>query len=440
MYSRPVPKVSLLSMDAGGCASRRKRWTLGALRRHSNLYLVGWSRAGNQTFATPTIIKVHKMFGLPSCVGVEPSPLGASMSFAFGFSGDDIEVSEDGPDGMQAAANAAVPAANDATVAVPNVSHDIDAWLSLLPSSIAYSTIELESPSGKTLRIARRDLFDVRQQLMAEDDENTLRDLETSDLRTNVYEGGFKTWECSIDLASLLLDQGLNNGVKVPGRVGSVIEVCGSDHENNVSSGLTRPKLGAGSALPSLVLFHHALQDSLPISFTVADFNSDVLRLVTLPNLLLAWARINDPAAMSTENPSNGELEVTPEVVTGFKASLARAGISLHCLSGPWSSELLGLIPPAASDVGTLVLAAETIYSTTSTVAFVDLVIQILKRTTMANAIVAAKRMYFGIGGSVDGLKAVCHEKGVAAREIETSGVKGMDEGIGRALVEIQLA
>ena len=43
---------------------------------------------------------------------------------------------------------------------------------------------------------------------MAEDqssDENVIAGLSRDDITPNVYEGGFKTWECSIDLAQYLI-------------------------------------------------------------------------------------------------------------------------------------------------------------------------------------------------------------------------------------------
>jgi protein-histidine N-methyltransferase len=48
-------------------------------------------------------------------------------------------------------------------------------------------------------------------QLMAEDDsgrhgEGLVTRLEEMDIKPAVYEGGFKTWACSIDLAKLLID------------------------------------------------------------------------------------------------------------------------------------------------------------------------------------------------------------------------------------------
>lgn len=65
-------------------------------------------------------------------------------------------------------------------------------------------------------------------QLMAEDtgDSSTpVTGLDDSDIKTNVYEGGFKSWECSVDLARLLLDRGPRKDIDDLCRVDHVVEV-----------------------------------------------------------------------------------------------------------------------------------------------------------------------------------------------------------------------
>ena len=174
------------------------------------------------------------------------------------------------------------------------------------------------------------------------------------------------------------------------------------------------------------------------LTFTLADYNEEVLRLVTLPNMLLTWAASTDSLEPS-DGDNQGDLEITPTLLEQFKADLSSKNITLNFLSGPWSSTLADLIPQSAPDLGLVILAAETIYSPASTIAFVDLLGILLKRVKMAKAMIGAKRMYFGVGGSVDGLKAACREKGAVAYEIENHGVSGMDGGIGRALIEVQM-
>lgn len=104
----------------------------------------------------------------------------------------------------------------------------ISVQLATLPDHLCYSTIQIESPTGKTINLPRRDLSDIRVQLMAEDEaanDSTLHDLEDSDIRTGVYEGGFKTWECSVDLASILLDRGPRKDIDELVRCDQIIEV-----------------------------------------------------------------------------------------------------------------------------------------------------------------------------------------------------------------------
>lgn len=198
-------------------------------------------------------------------------------------------------------------------------------------------------------------------------------------------------------------------------------------------------QLGAGTALPTLTLFQHCLRESIPQTFTLSDYNASVLNLVTLPNLLLTWAfHSPDSPYVNTAEPS-GYLQLTTDLLTSFTNTLTSQSITLNFVSGPWGSKLASLIPHSAPDMGTLVLAAETIYSPASTTAFVALLIELLKRVKMAKAVVAAKRIYFGVGGSVDMMKEMCAGEGAVAYEVENSGVEGMDSGVGRALVEVQM-
>jgi len=265
---------------------------------------------------------------------------------------------------------------------------------------------------------------------MAEDDgsnPNPLSGLDDSDLRANVYEGGYKTWECSIDLARYLLDHSVD--------AGHVVE------------------LGCGSAVPSLVLFRSALKGKGGgRRFTLTDYNADVLRCVTVPNLLLAWVgglgedeskevfpESGNPLLRKEEE--NGDLYLTPEVIGGFQKALSSAVISLTLLSGSWSPVpiLLDLIP-STPELDTFILGSETIYSPASLEAFVETITALMKRVETAKTLVAAKRVYFGVGGSVDGFRAACVERGCVANEVEFEGLGGESEGgVRRCLIEVRL-
>jgi len=293
------------------------------------------------------------------------------------------------------------------------------------------------------LFLPRRDLYDVRVQLLQEGSANDhiIDQIEDSDIRSGVYEGGFKTWECSLDLASLLLDRGPRKDIDELIRCDNIVEVC-LPLAAHLRVGLIVAKLGAGTALPTLVLFQHALLNAISLTFTLADYNEAVLRLVTLPNIILTWAANTQNADFPTPNlavDSTGDLELSESLLQHFVADMKSKDIRFNFLSGPWSQKLANLIPDSGVEMGSVILAAETIYSPSSTEAFVDLLCMLLKRVKMSKAMIAAKRMYFGVGGSVDGLKAACRDKGAVAYEIENHGVPGMDGGIGRALIEVQM-
>ena len=65
--------------------------------------------------------------------------------------------------------------------------------LSQLPDTLAYSML-----AG----LPRRELWHVKMQIMQSDDNEYL--LGDSDVIRGSYEGGLKTWECSVDLAEYL--------------------------------------------------------------------------------------------------------------------------------------------------------------------------------------------------------------------------------------------
>lgn len=94
-----------------------------------------------------------------------------------------------------------------------------------MPSRISYSPILVPITSTKnTITLVRRDLFDVQFQLISEGDEDGVGQVNTantdapsvsnkkaldflkapSDLVPGIYEGGLKTWECSLDLVEYL--------------------------------------------------------------------------------------------------------------------------------------------------------------------------------------------------------------------------------------------
>ncbi|KAF3762531.1 hypothetical protein M406DRAFT_264712 [Cryphonectria parasitica EP155] len=364
------------------------------------------------------------------------------MSFSFSFSGDDIEAEPAPPQDSLPLGAAHAPSAASAFPVqgkpqLPPTTHDLSQMLAALPSKIAYSLLEVDLDGRAMVQIPRRELWDVRVQLMAEDDgENCSEEVEPGlgnhDVKTGIYEGGFKSWESSVDLVKVLAAEGFSRSLtEGPSRV---IE------------------LGCGTALPSLALFQWAIAERVqvreaskeldPLCLTLADYNPSVLRLVTMPNFLLAWAlhqQSHDEVLQAALTSIEGELEINEHVVGSFTRFLASSGITLSFVSGGWSSEFVDLLYGGSSAVPsghatgqTLVLGAETIYSPFALNSFTETLLSILQREhdshpdRQANAIVAAKRLYFGVGGSLDDFVDKIQKLGVAVGMVreETEGVR----------------
>ncbi|KAF2454636.1 hypothetical protein BDY21DRAFT_352318 [Lineolata rhizophorae] len=353
--------------------------------------------------------------------------------FRFGFSGDEMGEADVDAGESHAGSGTGQMSSLEQAQSVPAQAHNVAEWLSSFPSRISYSTIKIESPKGRCLDVPRRELFDVKMQLLAEDEGNDadlLAGLDSADIKTNVYEGGFKSWECSIDLAALLLDRGPRKDIDDLCRVDHVVE------------------LGCGTAIPTLILYQYALSEGLSLYFTLADYNVAVLRLVTLPNLLLMWAKSlksSTASPFSSENPNplhespTGDLEITPQICASFLESLREQNLILNLVSGSWTppTAFLPLIP-VSQDMNTLVLASETIYSPSSLSAFTEVLVGILERVRMGKAMVAAKRVYFGVGGSVSAFKQEAAGRKAVAYEIENADIIGRN-GVQRCLMEVQM-
>ncbi|PHH54634.1 Histidine protein methyltransferase 1 [Ceratocystis fimbriata CBS 114723] len=387
------------------------------------------------------------------------------MSFSFSFSGDDIDedVSIDTPSVISSTlatstsddhtnrkkSNDGRPQAGAFPVEgkpqLPALAHSLDEMMAMLPSKIAYNTLRIALDGGSdVIELPRRELWDVKVQLMAEDDgegeANATEGLGAHDVKTGVYEGGFKSWESSVDLIKVLASE--RYGIAGPGK-GKAERVI---------------ELGCGTALPSLAIFQQALQrftaaapdaEPQPLTLIVADYNPSVIQLVTLPNFILTWAlarRTVDPALEEAFNIED-EVELFDEVKAAFKKTLSDAKLSLVFLSGGWSTAFVDLLYAAAplrSDVlnasvvgareslPTLLLGAETIYSPFALRAFAATQFNILsKEGKEALALIAAKRHYFGVGGSLDDFIAKATDDGATVKWLREE-----KDGVRRGVVE----
>jgi protein-histidine N-methyltransferase len=181
----------------------------------------------------------------------------------------------------------------------------------------------------------------------------------------------------------------------------------------------------------------------------LADYNPTVLYLVTLPNLILTWAihRRGQDDALNEAFSSEGELQLTPDLLAAFQQFLHEERVTLAFFSGAWSPDFVDLVYRSSipadqpETTTTLVIAAETIYSPFALNSFAETLLAILQRehgdrpSGRALAVVAAKKLYFGVGGSLDDF---CDKmRGVGA---VVENVREEINGVRRGVVGCQLS
>jgi protein-histidine N-methyltransferase len=196
------------------------------------------------------------------------------------------------------------------------------------------------------------------------------------------------------------------------------------------------------------------------------DYNASVLELITFPNIILAWCTsfayiccftyTHKPPDMSpssaeyraSADPSEappadptvpGELPITPALKSAFAASLVHHRINLAFFSGSWESLTTHL--EASGSKYDVVLTSETIYRTEALPALI-----ILMHVACAGldsvCLVAAKILYFGVGGGVSEFVRALQSKKMAERGSsgKAESVWERSVGVGRKVMRIEWA
>lgn len=204
-----------------------------------------------------------------------------------------------------------------------------------------------------------------------------------TDLIPSFYEGGLKIWECSLDLVNYLNKLSVEKNIDF--RDKQVLE------------------LGCGAGLPGI----YACLKGASVYFQ--DYNSEVLKLFTIPNVVL-----NLNAGRSSVDISNN-----PSVLGNVQGS------GCKFLSGDWDSAK-SVLEPASFDV---ILTSETIYNIEAQQSLYELMKFSIKPSGVA--FVAAKSHYFGVGGGTDQFVELVNKDGA----FNISKVTTSSEGVKREIL-----
>ncbi|KAK9467316.1 hypothetical protein V1512DRAFT_236663 [Lipomyces arxii] len=344
--------------------------------------------------------------------------------FKFDFGGEDIDDDmEDVQQGEEVVSTE--EEVKSGSILYPKM-YDIEVLLNNMPSRMSYTLLPAYLSAAA---IPRREVFDIKMQIMADEDETeedefVKKELQlllshTEDLRTDIYEGGLKSWEGAGDLVELLVAEDVNIG-------DGILE------------------LGCGSALPSLHLFQKHIaslpSNPQPVTFILSDYNYSVLRLMTAPNFLLAYYNTFNTPAEETE----WELEITESLISEFLSFLSANLISLKFVAGSWDSAAFadilgyGTRPGPGKLLYSTILAAETIYSPASLRNFTSLLFDASNHwgeTTGVPVLVAAKEIYFGVGGTVRQFSELVQEHGMSISVRRR--ITGRTSGVARVVLQI---
>jgi protein-histidine N-methyltransferase len=343
------------------------------------------------------------------------------MGFSFGFNQDDLDDEfDDSVTPVVASKVDSVPTISaidklSSTIPKQNLpmKHELtDILLTLVDVRVTFENFY--TPIGNNL-IYRRALFDVKHQIMCEDADGAHQVLnDENDLQKNVYEGGFKSWECSYDTIDKL-----------------TTEKYRDDHQKILD-------LGCGTSLPSsYILKQFFEQETKNKTLVFSDFNYEVIRLVTVPNLIVNWAStlpVEDLFKLTDGEEkgfNNDEVLITKLLVEEFLNQLSSRSIELQFISGSWGNQFNDLIGAGSVDV---LISSETIYSLDTLPVVAETILRL--KSAQGKALVSAKNIYFGVGGSI--IEFLTYFNSIKPCSILVSTEEINDSQLKRSIITIQ--
>lgn len=344
---------------------------------------------------------------------------------------------------------------NDNAVSTTHIASDTLENKGALPASCEF--VKLEIPRAASIvvdaiyydnhQLWKRQIDDVKFQMAQQDameesgEPNAIvramaEDSNAADVIKGVYEGGLKTWECSMDLLRYLVEHHS--------------ELC------EILAGARVLDLGCGTGLPSI----HILKNVPNVQVCMQDYNRDVLEMITMPNILVNT--VLSPTSRQEKEErgdvfhSDDDGKKTCEVdidyrrahalfgtdsdriigqreipeLSGTEANeadsriLAKSDIPERCefIAGDWNNIAQELATQGRQNTFDLILTSETIYDIDGYPRLHDMLASALAKPTASSnsssspipmALVAAKSIYFGLSGSVLSFMQYVHHRGV---------------------------
>ena len=195
--------------------------------------------------------------------------------------------------------------------------------------------------------------------------------LASHDLVKGKYEGGLKLWECAIDLTKYVVRERVVEAMVTLSKSKSfrVLELGCGHGVPGIASLMAREKMEKDGKDTTLLC-------------TLADYNEEVLTEVTIPN-----ARMNGVCERCTFLAGDWDDLVAAPSKKQSEAFLSK-------------------------DEFDLILTSDTIYNVDDAKKLAKVIHHCLKKNANENAIalVAAKRYYFGVGGSTATFMQLCDE------------------------------
>lgn len=206
-----------------------------------------------------------------------------------------------------------------------------------------------------------------------------------SDLVPGKYEGGLKLWEGSLDLVKTLHSEVQDGQFSFAGK--RVLE------------------LGCGHGLPGI---YACLEGAASIHFQ--DFNAEVLRSLTIPNVK---ANLSKHPQLQQSLLANGSEMKTSAEIRFFAGDWSE----IHHLLYHESENECQKVQDSSSkqdpcDGYDIILMAETVYSISSLQNLYGLVKKCL-RHPFGVVYLAAKKHYFGVGGGTREFLHIVEEDGI---------------------------